>query len=100
MTRNGLRSMTTKRRARERQLANSRRVVLLRSGGQCEGRVADTCTGVGIHAHHRRMRSQGGSNEPENLAWLCLPCHAHVHANPEQSYELGLLLHSWDGGAA
>jgi 5-methylcytosine-specific restriction endonuclease McrA len=46
--------------------------------------------------HHRKIRKQGGSNSLDNLAHLCKPCHDFVHANPELSYELGLLVHQWE----
>ena len=32
----------------------------------------------------------------DNLVLLCRECHSHVHANPEESYEEGWLVHSWD----
>jgi 5-methylcytosine-specific restriction endonuclease McrA len=33
----------------------------------------------GIHVHHRVKRSQGGSDVPENLVWLCGGCHDGEH---------------------
>lgn len=33
----------------------------------------------GVHVHHRVFRSQGGSDIPENLQWLCHVCHDSVH---------------------
>lgn len=54
------------------------------------------CGRVAVHKHHRKRRSQGGTNDPVNLIDVCLECHEWIHRNPEQAYELGLLVHSWD----
>jgi 5-methylcytosine-specific restriction endonuclease McrA len=35
---------------------------------------------VGVDSHHRVYRSRGGSDVPENLVWLCRPCHDDIHA--------------------
>lgn len=65
-----------------------REVVMARP--RCE--VASVvCTGRVEHAHHIRMRSQGGSHDPENVLAACQPCHEVCHANPEQSYRDGWL---------
>lgn len=48
------------------------------------------------HAHHRKLRSQGGEDTPENLRHLCTDCHNHVHAHPAESYLAGWLIRSWD----
>lgn len=39
--------------------------------------------------HHKRRRSQGGTDDHWNTADLCLSCHDHIHAHPELSYRLG-----------
>ena len=49
------------------------------------------CSGPTV-VHHMLMRSQGGGHEPENLVALCNSAHLHVHANPAESYESGLLI--------
>lgn len=54
------------------------------------------CGEPAVHKHHRKMRSQGGLDDPANLAALCLGCHTHIHANPKESYEQGWLVKSWD----
>lgn len=33
----------------------------------------------GAHVHHKVFRSQGGNDEPDNLAWLCHICHSGAH---------------------
>lgn len=60
----------------------------------CEvaGLVPHECPGRGTEAHHRRMRSQGGSDDMDNLLWVCGPAHRWIHANPEQSYRAGWLV--------
>lgn len=70
--------------------ASVRRAVHARSGGCCE-----VCGGRAEHIHHRRLRSQGGRHELVNLLDVCFACHAAIHANPERSYALGLLVHGW-----
>lgn len=49
-----------------------------------------------VHTHHRKMRSQGGTDESVNLMKVCSWCHNEIHANPTWAYEQGYLVHSWD----
>lgn len=59
----------------------------------------DSCVLCGrpaAHTHHRKLRSQGGTDDPVNLIRLCLACHNVVHDHPAESYEKGWLVHSWD----
>lgn len=84
----------SKRQAkREKELAKSRRIVRERSGGQCE---FPGCNRPAAHAHHKRLRSQGGSDAPENLVDLCEPCHSRIHDNPHWANELGLIQRTGD----
>lgn len=48
------------------------------------------------HIHHRKLRSQGGEDTTENLCFLCLECHSHVHMHPAESYLAGWLIRSWE----
>ena len=66
-----------------------------RSGGRCEAGLPG-CTVAAHHQHHRLMRSHGGPHVGPNLLDLCASCHALVHANPEYSYDRGLLIRSTD----
>ncbi len=55
------------------------------------------CRGCGqsaSHIHHIVFRSQGGSDEAENLVWLCMGCHILAHGmGPRlEGWELGLTL--------
>lgn len=42
--------------------------------------------------HHRRRRSQGGTDDLDNLCTLCAAHHQWVHEHPNQSEFLGYLL--------
>lgn len=44
-----------------------------------------------LHVHHKRRRSQGGTDDLSNLVALCAAHHDAVHANPSVSVGLGLL---------
>jgi len=48
------------------------------------------CFGA-LHVHHLLRRSQGGSDDPSNLATLCAVHHGWVHEHPARSVALGLL---------
>jgi len=37
------------------------------------------CPNIAVEEHHIIFKSQGGSNDPENLAPLCSECHYAVH---------------------
>lgn len=65
--------------------------------GLCMART-ENCRGRAVHLHHMKMRSQGGSDDAENLMEVCSPCHDYIHAHPEESYVVGHLIHSWDDG--
>lgn len=69
----------------------TKRALLERSLGRCEAGFVLGCTGVGVHAHHKKRRAQLGSDEPENLFWVCMFCHDAIHRHPEAARELGLL---------
>jgi hypothetical protein len=66
-----------------------------RSGGKCEART-QLCTEAGEQVHHRKMRSQGGTNDERNLLHVCLHCHMWIHDHPAEAYERRWLVHSWD----
>lgn len=52
-----------------------KRVVLDRDEYRCYLQLPGVCTGEAITADHIVPRSQGGSDEYENLAAICGPCH-------------------------
>lgn len=81
----------TKYRAKRVEYEKQRRYVLARNGGYCEAHIESVCAGRAEHAHHLRMRSQGGDDTPGNLLAVCAPCHEHIHHNPEWAYGAGFL---------
>lgn len=53
----------------------------LRFHGYCIEDVilCEECGSVAVDIHHIVKRSQGGSDEPENLIALCRKCHSKKH---------------------
>ena len=49
-----------------------------RAKGRCE-RCDDVLPDRLLQVHHRLPRSQGGKDEPDNIAVLCFGCHRGVH---------------------
>lgn len=66
-------------------------VVMMRARGRCEAQIAPDCHRGPEVWHHRQSRAVGDHSAPNGLA-LCDPCHRHVHAHPEESRELGLIV--------
>lgn len=87
-----IQSAATKLRGRPHVIpAAVRAEVAERAGGVCEA-----CGAYGVHhMHHRKMRSQGGRDEAVNLVHIHSRCHDYIHANPELSYSVGLLVRRW-----
>jgi hypothetical protein len=58
-----------------------RRRVYRRDDYMCQscGAVGGAKGDTELHAHHITPRSQGGSDQPENLTTLCQACHSQVH---------------------
>ena len=63
--------------------------------GPCESGMSPDCTGRAVHAHHRKLRSQGGGDEDANRLNCCPNCHLAIHAKVEMAYNMGQLVHSW-----
>jgi len=51
------------------------------------------------HEHHRKLRSQGGGDEPYNILIVGDEIHSWIHANPEKAWELGWIVPSWEDPA-
>ena len=45
--------------------------------------------------HHRQLRSQGGSDDPVNLAFVHPECHFLAHMNPEAARAHGWIVSGW-----
>lgn len=55
-------------------------LVHVRSGGRCEIRSRHECDRLATDSpHHRKLRSQGGSNSLDNLLDVCFTGHNWVH---------------------
>ena len=68
---------------------------------QCEIQIPMVCSSrFPINRHHRKMRSQGGTDHLINVIFCCgsgtTGCHGYIHLHPEYAYEKGWLVHSWD----
>ena len=46
--------------------------------------------------HHMKRRSQGGSDDRANILYVCRAHHNWIHANINDSKELGLIISVWD----
>ena len=71
-------------------MTDARQVARERAEDVCEARL-DCCWGRGSHAHHKLPR-RFQDHSPDNLLWVCTPCHQWIHAHPQQSYTLGWLV--------
>lgn len=91
-----LNQVGAKARREAPSLAELRRAVRERAGGLCELATPECPPGPheGHHAHHRRLRSQGGGHGVENGLWCCFRGHRWAHDNPEVSYGMGWLWRS------
>ena len=49
-------------------------------GGRCANPFCRRETGTEGHGHHIVFRSMGGRTELANGVWICVVCHAQVHA--------------------
>ena len=77
--------------------ANAKAYVLSRDNYACQCCKAKG-KGVRLEVHHVVYRSQGGSDNPDNLITLCVKCHEAVHKEKLQlkakGLRKGLLLHA------
>lgn len=76
----------------ERELRRVEPIVMDRADWRCELMIPGQCDGLGLTMHHRKLRSQGGSNETSNLIACCAGCHHYIHLKPEHSYHMGWLV--------
>lgn len=88
------RQRSAERRAFDAELREVTPRLAIRSRGQCQVYL-EGCTGRATVVHHRKLRSQGGTNDLNSLLHLCDSCHREVHKNTGSSYESGFLVRSW-----
>ena len=68
---------------------------------ELDDRSRGLCEGCGQHrgtdgvVHHRKLRSQGGQDDPVNLAVLHDGCHKFAHANPAWAMAHGWIVSGW-----
>jgi hypothetical protein len=97
LKRTPLKAKSAKKKDNDTEFDVARAYVVARDGG-CVGHrygVPHVCWG-GLHVHHVKRRSQGGTNHPSNLVCLCASAHQWVHEHPTQSHEMGLLARTGD----
>ena len=90
-----LRRSPMKRKPRQSVMGDVREQVLERDGGLICRLASDTCQGY-VQVHHLLPRGRLGKDVAENAILLCAVHHAKTHANPRQSWAVGLLAHQWD----
>ena len=56
------------------------------------GYALDVPCGGRLHAHHRRLRSQGGPDTDENLIAVCTVHHHHIHSVDRKGAEAAELV--------
>lgn len=100
--RDNARRLAAKRRDSDLGIARERRKVM--AGGACEANWEGVCQPGrhrGDHAHHVRLRSQGGPDTVENLLWICFPVHHHIHNVDRVGAEVrGLIRRAYPTGRA
>lgn len=80
-----------------------RRLVRLRSNGDCEVRIVGFCLGRASNFQHRKNRSQGGLFLPSNGLDVCgsgtTGCHGWIHSHPKLSRDNGWMVRGSDDPA-
>jgi hypothetical protein len=85
-----------KMRAFAKGLDDATPALVERAGGKCEARIILVCGRNEriAHRHHKLPRSHGGTNDLDNLLYVCDACHNWIHGHPAEAYKLGLLRRS------
>ena len=92
LKRTPMKAKPKRRRSGDWAMPDLRAHLLMRDRGCVAARlVPDVDCSAGLHVHHVLMRSQGGRDIPEHCVIVCDRHHGHIHANPAESYILGLL---------
>lgn len=91
MRRTKLVAVSPKRRKIMPARKDCRETVLRRSGGRCEARLPEVCSGAAEQVHELLARSQGGSiTDPNNCLVCCAACHSWVTRHMNQARALRL----------
>jgi hypothetical protein len=91
-----IKGTSEKRQGYEAELAEITPAVVARARHRCEAKLDGCQVRPEQTPHHRKRRSQGGPNTMANLLAVCRSCHFTIHALPQRSYELGLLIRRAD----
>lgn len=92
-----LRPMSARRRAENRE----RREIAHATFGDAPLCAVPGCGRFADDVHEPLTRARGGSiTDPNNMVPLCRSCHDSVQLGPQWAYDLGLMVHSRDGGDA
>ena len=86
-----LKPVSAKRKSTMADYKRAKEEIMQRGDGACEARVVNVCTGGAEHAHHKKRRSRGGTDDGENLIAVCFHCHEWIHTHPADATALGLL---------
>lgn len=91
--RSRLNPVSKRRRIRDRDYQRARAAVYERARGFCEARYhADGCSGLCQEVHHLAGRGGDDPHRLDNLLGVSSACHRDIHANPDRSYQLGLMV--------
>lgn len=87
LKRSQLRRQSAKQRRRQAEFSGMNAKLRAERGNKCE-----VCQSLPwIHKHHRRLRSQGGTDDYSNILLCCTSCHDAIHRNPAWAAEHGYI---------
>lgn len=66
----------------------TRQLVIERDGKRC----LRCSSPAWLTIHHRKGRGGSNPHAAENCVLLCMPCHEHIHRNPQESYADGWMV--------
>lgn len=72
-----------------------RPIIWRRCGGLCELCGHQLADFESFEAHHRKLRTRGGGDGPDNIVCLHPGCHSEVHQNPGTAGLSGFMVASW-----
>lgn len=101
MKRTRLRPVSSKRRKRDRNYPEARRLTFQRANGRCEVFIDGVRCPLGCEqVHHLAGRGGPDPHRLDNLLGVCRWHHDLIHANPEWARHYGLMVSRHGGGAA